>query len=134
MRITAHFSRAARRYRGFTLIELLVVLAIIATLITLALPRYFHSVERSKEAVLLEDLATMRDAIDKFDADRGGYPVTLDELVERGYLRRVPVDPITETASSWVSAPHPDLVTAGIYNVHSGAEGKDLNGVDYKDL
>ena len=118
---------------GFTLIELLVVLAIIAVLVTLALPRYFHSVERSKEAVLISDLAVMRDSIDKFDGDKGKYPAALDDLVAQGYLRKIPVDPFTETATSWILDPHPDGTTVGIYNVHSGAEGEMLDGVPYKE-
>lgn len=126
-------SRRNSRY-GFTLIELLVVMAIIAMLVTLALPRYLHSVERSKEAVLLEDLSVMRDAIDKYGADRGQYPTTLDDLVLRNYLRRIPVDPITESDSTWVTNPHPDGVTPGIYDVHSGAPGKTLAGNDFKQL
>ena len=119
---------------GFTLIELLVVMAIIAMLVTLALPRYLHSVERSKEAVLLEDLSVMRDAIDKYGADRGQYPSTLEDLVQRNYLRRIPSDPITESDSTWVTSPHPDGLTPGIYNVHSGAPGKTLDGTDFKEL
>ncbi len=126
--------RPGGRSVGFTLIELLVVMAIIAMLVTLALPRYLHSMERSKEAVLLEDLSVMRDAIDKYGADRGQYPTTLDDLVQRNYLRRIPVDPITESDSTWVTNPHPDGVTPGIYNVHSGAAGKTLAGNDFKEL
>ena len=80
--------RASRR--GFTLIELLVVLAIMGTLLTIALPRYLHSVARSREAVLHEDLHVMRTAIDHFLADSGRYPASLAELVERRYLRKLP--------------------------------------------
>ena len=79
-------SRFSRK--GFTLVELLVVMAIIASLLTLAMPRYFHSVDRSREAVLRQDLHIMRDAIDKFMADRGRYPLTLEELAEKRYLRK----------------------------------------------
>ena len=123
-----HGLRSSRRMSGvgFTLIELLVVMAIIAMLVTLALPRYLHSVERSKEAVLLQDLSVMRDAIDKYGADRGQYPTTLDDLVQRNYLRRIPTDPITESNSSWVTNTHPDGITPGIYNVHSGAPVKNI--------
>lgn len=126
--------RARARARGFTLIELLVVLAIIAMLVTLALPRYFHSVERSKEATLREDLNVMRDAIDKFAGDKGHYPDSLDELVAQGYLRRVPVDPITDSAQTWVIEPAPDSTQAGVYDVHSGAEGTTLDGTEFKVL
>jgi general secretion pathway protein G len=114
---------------GFTLMELLVVLAIIASLLTLAMPRYFHSVDRSKEAVLRQDLMVMRDAIDKFFSDRGRYPTSLDELVERRYLRKVPPDPITESSESWVLVPPPDADgVTGVYDVRSGATGRSLDG------
>ena len=117
--------------RGFTLIELLVVLAIIATLLTLAVPRYFQHVERSKEAVLRENLATVRDAIDKYHADTGTWPPTLESLAEKRYLRAVPTDPITERADTWQTvAP---ATGAGVYDIHSGAEGNGLNGLPYAD-
>ncbi len=122
-----------KRRAGFTLMELMVVMAIIASLITLALPRYFHSVERSREAVLKQDLHIMRDAIDKFFADRGRYPLTLEELAEKRYLRRVPNDPITDSATSWVIVPPPDAATReGVYDVHSGAPGQSLDGEAYE--
>lgn len=117
---------------GFTLIELLVVMAIIASLVTMALPRYFHSVERSKETVLRQDLSVMRDAIDKFDADKGHFPASLEELVDSQYLRRIPPDPITDTTSSWVIDPPPDGLGEGIYDVHSGAEGVTLEGIEFR--
>ncbi|MBT9526041.1 MAG: prepilin-type N-terminal cleavage/methylation domain-containing protein [Rhizobacter sp.] len=121
------------RARGFTLMELMVVMAIIASLMTLALPRYFNSVERSREAVLRQDLSVMRDAIDKFFADRGRYPNTLEELAERRYLRRVPVDPVTESATTWVIVPPPEgEAREGVYDVRSGAPGRSLDGEAYE--
>lgn len=118
-----------RSQRGFTLMELMVVMAIIASLLTLAMPRYFHSVDRSKEAVLRQDLAIMRDAIDKFHADRGRYPATLEELAEKRYLRKLPADPITESSSTWVVIAPPDAdAAAGVYDVRSGAPGRSLDG------
>ena len=118
---------------GFTLMELMVVMAIIATLLTLALPRYFHSVDRSREAVLRQDLHIMRDAIDKFMADRGRYPATLEELAERRYLRKVPPDPITDSASTWiVVAPPGSESPEGVYDVRSGAPGNSLDGEAYE--
>ena len=118
---------------GFTLVELMVVMAIIATLLTLALPRYFHSVDRSREAVLRQDLHIMRDAIDKFMADRGRYPATLEELAERRYLRKVPPDPITDSASTWiVVAPPASESPEGVYDVRSGAPGNSLDGEAYE--
>lgn len=119
--------------RGFTLMELMVVMAIIASLMTLALPRYFHSVERSREAVLRQDLHVMRDAIDKFLADRGRYPLTLEELAEKRYLRKVPVDPVTESTSTWVVvAPPEGEAREGVYDVRSGAPGTSLDGEAYE--
>lgn len=121
-----------RHASGFTLIEMMVVMAIVATLLTLALPRYFHSVERSREAVLKHDLRTLRDAIDKHLADRGRYPQTLDELVERRYLRKVPPDPITDSASTWITVPPPEgELRDGVYDVRSGAPGNSLDGEPY---
>jgi general secretion pathway protein G len=84
-----------RGRRGFTLIELLVVLSIIALLLTLAVPRYFHSIDTSKEAVLSENLHIVRETIDKFYGDKGRYPESLEELVSERYLRALPHDPVT---------------------------------------
>ena len=112
------------RRRGFTLIELLVVLAVIATLLTLALPRYFGSVDKSKEAVLKENLFQMRDAISRYHADKGRYPESLDQLATDKYLRKVPVDPVTDSATSWIVVRSEDPQKAGVYDVKSGASGK----------
>ena len=117
--------------RGFTLIELLVVMAIIATLLTLAVPRYFHSVEKSKEAVLHEDLAQMRDSVQKYYADKDKYPERLDDLVRDKYLRKIPVDPITRSAATWIVVPPDDPDKGGVYDVRSGAPGKGLDGIPY---
>lgn len=117
--------------RAFTLIELLVVMAIVATLLTLATPRYFSGLDRSKEAVLKQSLAVMRDAIDKYHSDTGKYPESLEELVSRRYLRKLPVDPVTESAASWVVVSPPQNATAGVYDVHSGAMGSASDGTAY---
>jgi len=122
--------RATRR-GGFTLIELLVVLAILATLLTLALPRYFGSVDRSKEAVLRENLHQMREAISLYYADKGRYPETLETLAAEKYLRQVPLDPITESAASWTLVAPEDTQKNGVYDVRSGAPGADANGIEY---
>ena len=117
--------------RGFTLIELLVVLAVIATLLTLAVPRYFGSIDKSKEAVLKENLFQIRDAISRYHADKGKYPETLEALATDKYLRKVPVDPMTETASTWVVVPPADPQKTGVYDVRSGAQGKGIDGSEY---
>lgn len=119
--------------RGFTLIELLVVMTIIALLLSIAVPRYFGSVDRAGESVLRENLATLREAIDKFYADNGKYPAALDELVSKRYLRKVPVDPITDSAETWVTLPPPDAKLVGIFDVHSSAPGKARDGSSYAD-
>ena len=130
MSATPQGGSAARRSTGFTLIELIVVLAIVALLLTVAVPRYFHSVARSREAVLRHDLRSMREAIDKFLADQGRYPATLDELAERRYLRSIPVDPITDRADAWIVVAPPD--GAGVIDVRSGAPGAALDGTPYQ--
>lgn len=120
-------------HRGFTLIELMVVMVVIASLLTLALPRYFNSVERSREAVLKQDLHIMRDAIDKYLADSGRYPKTLEELAEKRYLRRIPPDPITDSTSTWVTVSPPEGdAREGVYDVRSGAPGASLDGEPYE--
>ena len=119
---------SGRRGSGFTLIELLVVMAILATLLSIAAPRYFESVDRAKEATLRTDLRMLREAIDKFRGDRGQLPDSLQRLVEQRYIRAVPVDPMTDTATDWVLVPHPDGVTAGVYDVKSGATGLARDG------
>lgn len=121
------------KIRGFTLVELMVVMAIIALLLALALPRYFSHLDRSRETILRQDLAVMRDAIDKFHGDRGRYPESLDELVSARYLRALPVDPLTERADTWqIIAPQGDAVGA-VYDVKSGAPGVARDGSAYVD-
>lgn len=123
------------RRSGFTLIELIVVMAIIATLLTIALPRYFGSVERSKEVTLRQSLNVMREAIDKFNADNGRYPERLEDLVEKRYIRAIPVDPITESVATWVIVPVPGAMAQGaVYDVRSGAEGNTSDGKPFAEL
>lgn len=118
--------------KGFTLIELLVVMSVIAVLLTIAVPRYFQHLDRAREASLRESLAVMRDAVDKFRADSGRYPETLQELVSKSYLRKVPRDPITDSTESWVLVPPPDEPgQKKVWDIRSGAEGQGLNGSDY---
>lgn len=119
--------------RGFTLVELMVVMAIIALLLALALPRYFNHLEKSRETILKQDLAVMRDAIDKYHGDRGRYPDSLDELVSARYLRSLPVDPITERADTWQTVAPPDGGTGAMYDIKSGAPGSARDGSAYAD-
>ncbi len=119
---------------GFTLIELLVVLAIISLLLTIALPRYFGSVEKSKEVALKENLQVLRSGIDKFYADKGAYPAALADLVTHHYFRSVPLDPVTESAATWQLINSPDAEVPGVADVHSGAKGKTRDGVPYDQL
>lgn len=123
---------AVTERRGFTLIELLVVLAIMALMLTIAVPRYLQHLERSKEAVLRENLNLTRSVIDRFYGDKGRYPKSLDELVDLRYLRALPVDPLTESAETWVIVPVPeDGAADGVYDLRSGAPGEDANGRPY---
>lgn len=117
--------------RGFTLIELLVVMTLIALLLTLAVPRYFGSIDKTREAVLHENLFNLREALDKYYGDTGRYPPDLDALVSKKYLRKIPVDPITESAASWLTVPPDDMEKGGVYDVHSGAKGKGRDGSAY---
>lgn len=119
--------------RGFTLIEVLVTMAIVAMILTLAVPRYFTSVDRAREDVLREDLYLLRDAIDKFYADKNHYPAKLDDLVTEKYLRALPVDPYTKSARSWVPVPPEEPSMGMIADVRSGAPNKSRDGTWFKD-
>jgi general secretion pathway protein G len=124
--------------RGFTLIELLVVISMIAILAAMGIAQYRNSVRRAQEATLKTDLFQMRDAIDQYYADKGKYPSTLDTLVSDGYLRKIPVDPITRTADTWETTPaeaDPGNPGAepGIYDVKSGAPGTSMEGTPYSE-
>jgi general secretion pathway protein G len=120
--------------QGFTLIELLVVLAIISLLLTVALPRYFGSVDKSKEAALKENLRVLRIGIDKYYADKGEYPSTLGDLVASQYFRAVPLDPITESDKTWQAIAPQAAGLSGIADVRSGAQGKTRDGTPYSQL
>lgn len=120
-----------RRGRGFTLIELLVVLSIIALLLSVATPRYFRSIDKSKESVLKANLAATREALDKYYGDNGKYPDTLDDLVTKKYLRSVPLDPITDSRTTWAIVAPEQADSGGVFDLHSGAEGKASDGTAY---
>jgi general secretion pathway protein G len=122
-----------RRLRGFTLIELLVVLAIVALLLTLAAPRFFPSIDSAKETILADNLRNTRAVIDQFYADTGRYPDSLEQLVEKRYLRVLPQDPITESTTSWILVPPEDASKGALYSIRSGAPGNDKNGKPYSE-
>lgn len=119
------------KQKGFTLIELLIVLAIVAMLMTIALPRFMGSLDKSKEVALKENLQIMRVTIDKFYADKGRFPATLEELVTQRYLRNVPVDPITDSSQTWILIPPKEKDLKGIFDIKSGAPGNDQVGNQY---
>lgn len=121
----------AMRRRGFTLIELMVVMTIVALLLTIAVPRYYGSLDKSREAVLKENLYQLRDAISKYQADKGKYPDSLEALATDRYLRKVPLDPITESSTTWIIVPPADPQKTGVFDVKSGAQGKGLDGTEY---
>lgn len=119
------------RGAGFTLIELLAVFTIIAILLTLAVPRYFSAVDKSRETVLKENLFQMRDAIRQYYADKGKYPESIEALATAKYLRKVPVDPVTESVTTWIVVPPVDPEKGGVYDVKSGAQGNAIDGSVY---
>lgn len=121
----------AVRGGGFTLIEMLVVMAILATLLSLAAPKYFDSLDRAREAALRTDLRMLREAIDKHRADTGRLPESLQMLAQARYLKAVPVDPITDRADTWVPLASPDASVPGVYDVRSGAQGLARDGTAF---
>lgn len=129
-------SRTRHSERGFTLIELLIVMAIIATLAAIAIPRYIIAVRHAREAVLREDLHTLRSAIDSYTVDKEKAPQSLDDLVQSGYLKSVPVDPMTGSADTWMPDTSDTLMdidetAGGLNNVHSGSQGIATDGSSY---
>jgi general secretion pathway protein G len=123
-----------RTKRGFTLIELLVVLSVIALMLTIALPNYFHSIDASKDKILAQNLHATRDAIDRFYGDVGRYPESLDELVEKHYLRSLPFDPVTDSDTTWHIVAPDEQFPGKVYDIKSGAAGTDREGHPYEAL
>ena len=112
-----------KRKLGFTLVELMVVLTVIGLLLAVVVPDYMGRMKRAEEAALQENLAVMRDALDKHYADAGKYPGSLEELVSKRYLRAIPADPFTQSPATWVPVPPNDPQKGGIYDVRSAAKG-----------
>jgi len=110
---------------------MLVVMAILATLLSLAAPKYFDSLDRAKEAALRTDLRMLREAIDKHRADTGRLPESLQALAQSRYLQAVPIDPITDRADTWLAVPSPDVSLPGVYDVRSGAAGVARDGSQF---
>jgi general secretion pathway protein G len=122
-----------RKRAGFTLIELLVVLGIVALLLTLAVPRFFPRIDSARETVLAENLRNTRAVIDQYYSDTGRYPDSLDQLVEKKYLRGLPIDPVTDSSATWIVVPPEDGAKGGVYSIKSGAPGNDRSGKPYLD-
>ena len=128
-----------RRARGFTLIEMLIVVALIGIVASIALPSYRHATLKAREAVLREDLWVLRDVIDQYYTDKQKYPASLEDLKSSGYIRKIPLDPMTRSAETWTTtteplgenAPTDDQQEPGITDVQSGATGTALDGTEY---
>jgi general secretion pathway protein G len=122
-----------RTNAAFTLIELLVVLAIVALLLTLAMPRFFPSVDSARETILADNLRNTRAVIEQYHADTGRYPDSLEQLVEKKYLRNVPVDPVTGSSDTWVVVPPEDIAEGAVYSIKSGAPGNGRDGRPFQE-
>ena len=126
--------RSRRPRAGFTLIELMVVLAIVALLLTIAMPRYFQSVDAARESALVQTLKASRDAIDNFYRDKGRYPDSLQELVDAKYLRALPKDPITESSTNWALTPPQGEAKGLVQDLKSTAPGVSRDGKPFGEL
>lgn len=129
-------SKRSKFESGFTMIELMIVMAIMAVLTTLAVMSYTVAIKHAKEAVLREDLQVMRTAIQSYTMDKQKGPQSLDDLVQSGYLRKIPVDPMTQSADTWVTDSSQDMYSLdetdpGVDDVHSGSDETGSNGKAY---
>lgn len=122
------------KFCGFTLIEMLVVLSVVSLLLTIAVPKFFSSIDKSKSVILQQDLKVLRDSIDKFYADNGYFPASLNDLVNKKYIKGIPVDPITESSATWVEILSDDDSNPGVVDVKSGASGFDFSGKSYGEM
>jgi general secretion pathway protein G len=132
------FDRVGRDQTGFSLLELIIVMAVLGILVAYAIPAYQDATLRAKEAVLKEDLQRLREALEEHLVDKGVYPEALEDLVEFGYLRQIPVDPITGSDETWEVEMAPWMMVdqgqpAGIWNVYSGSEEVSLDGSPYRE-
>lgn len=135
--VARHPSRTLRRAeQGFTLLELMIVMVVIGVLAAIAIPSYTNNIRNAREAVLKEDLHTMRTAIDSYTVDKQKAPQTLDDLVQAGYLKTLPVDPFTHRSDTWTpvqddSMSTTDQTESGIDDVHSGSQETGSDGTAY---
>lgn len=134
--VTMQAKKAKRGEKGFTLVELMVVMLIISVLAAVAIPAFIASIKSAREAVLKEDLHVMRQAIDSYTMDKEKGPQGLDDLVQAGYLKEIPVDPMTHSSTTWVTATSDVLESVdqsdpGINDVHSGSDEVGANGQPY---
>ncbi len=137
MKVTRYLARS-RRQRGFTLIELMIVISIILILISTAIPLYQASIRNAREAVLRQNLFTLRSVIDQYSEDKEKAPQSLQDLIDAGYLKQIPMDPITQSRDTWQTVQEDVLLSVdqtqpGISDVHSGAQGSGSNGVAYSE-
>ncbi len=136
MRTKLMRSRQGRRFAGFTMIEMIIVIAIISILASIAAANYQHSIWRAREAVLRNDLFTMRSSIDQYTLDKQKAPQSLQDLVQAGYIKAIPKDPITNSAETWVPVQEDSLTSIdqtepGIVDVHSGSNTASTDGSAY---
>ncbi len=136
-----HRGTRGRIADGFTMIEMLIVVALVGIMATIALPSFKHSTQKAREAVLREDLWVMRDVIDQFYTDHARYPASLDEIAELGYMRAVPIDPITGSRDTWevsyealdeeADEDSPELEEPGVTDIHSGSTQRAMDGTTF---
>ncbi len=136
MRTRLMRSRQGKRFAGFTMIEMIIVIAIISILASIAAANYQHSIWRAREAVLRNDLFTMRSSIDQYTLDKQKAPQSLQDLVQAGYIKSIPKDPITNSAETWVPVQEDSLTSIdqtepGMVDVHSGSSGVSTDGSAY---